>query len=98
MDGLVKAGWVERTQDPADRRAVCLTLTAAGRKKVAEIDGMCDRYYQSLFDDMSGPDRKCVARAVKLLAELMRAHRTAPEGGGACCAATGGREVRNGTK
>lgn len=98
VDGLVKTGWVERTQDPADRRAVCLTLTAAGREKVAEIDGMCDRYYQGLFDDMSDGDRKCVGRAVKLLAELMRAHRTAPEGGGSCCAATSGKEVRNGTK
>ena len=98
VDGLVKTGWVERTQDPADRRAVCLTLTAAGRSKVAEIDAMCDRYYQSLFDDMSDGDRKCVGKAIKLLAELMRAHRTAPEGGGACCAATGGKEVRNGAK
>jgi len=98
VDGLVKAGWVERTQDPADRRAVCLTLTAAGREKVAEIDGMCDRYYQALFDDMSDGDRKCVGKAIKLLAELMRAHRTAPEGGGACCASTSPKGVRNGTK
>jgi DNA-binding MarR family transcriptional regulator len=98
VDGLVKLGFVERTQDPADRRAVCLTLTAPGREKVAEIDGLCDRYYQSLFDDMSDPDRKCVGRAIKLLAELMRAHRTAPEGGGACCSSTSGKEIRNGAK
>ena len=36
VDGLVKAGWVERTQDAGDRRAVRLALTAAGRAKVAE--------------------------------------------------------------
>lgn len=99
VDGLVKAGWVERTQDAADRRAVRLALSAAGRGKVAEIDGMCDRYYKGLFDAMSERDRKCVVRAVKLLAGLMRAHRTAPEGGEACCAGTRrpatGKEARN---
>jgi DNA-binding MarR family transcriptional regulator len=88
VDGLVKTGWVERTPDATDRRAVRLALTAAGRDKVAEIDGMCDRYYQGLFDDMNERDRKCVVRAVKLLAGLMRAHRTAPGEGGACCAVT----------
>jgi len=100
VEGLVKTGWVERTQDPADRRAVRLALTEAGREKVAEIDGMCDRYYQGLFDDMSERDRKCVLRGVKLLGEAMRSHRTAPEGGEACCAGTRrpatGKEVRNG--
>ncbi len=88
VDGLVKTGWVERTQDAADRRAVRLALTAAGRAKVAEIDGMCDRYYESLFAEMSEKDRKCVARAVKLMAGLMRSHRTAPESSAACCAGT----------
>jgi DNA-binding MarR family transcriptional regulator len=97
VDGLVKTGWVERTQDPADRRAVRLTLTSAGRKKVAAIDAMCDRYYQALFDDMSDGDRKCVGRAIKLLAELMRAHRTSADGG-SCCAATAAKGVRSGEK
>jgi DNA-binding MarR family transcriptional regulator len=94
VDGLVKTGWVERAPDAADRRAVRLALTAAGRDKVAEIDGMCDRYYQGLFDDMSERDRKCVVRAVRLLAGLMRAHRIAPGEGQACCAVT----VRNESK
>jgi len=88
VEGLVKAGWVKRTEDSTDRRALRLALTASGRRKVAEIDGMCDRYYQGLFDDMAERDRKGVVRSVKLLAGLMRAHRAAPAGDGACCAAT----------
>ena len=88
VEGLVKAGWVERTQDATDRRAVRLALTAAGHQKVAEIDAMCDRYYGGLFDQMSDRDRKRVVRAVKLLAGLMRSHRTAAAAGEACCAAT----------
>jgi DNA-binding MarR family transcriptional regulator len=98
VDGLVKMGWVERTQDAADRRAVRLALTAAGRGKVAEIDGMCDRYYQGLFGDMSDRDRKCVLQGVKLLGEAMRSHRNAPEAGQPCCAATGRKEVPSGRK
>ena len=85
VDGLVKLGWVERTQSAADRRAVRLTLTTAGRAKVAEIDEMCDLYYGGLFDRMTERDRKCVAQAVKLMADLMRSHRTA------CCCPTSAR-------
>ena len=35
IDGLVGAGFAVRKIDPADRRKVSLTLTAAGRKKYA---------------------------------------------------------------
>jgi DNA-binding MarR family transcriptional regulator len=102
IDGLVKTGWVDRTQNAANRRAVCLTLTEAGRGKVAEIDSMCDVYYGNLFSQMAETDRKGVSRAVKLLAELMRTHRTASGGGGSCCAATSrepaAKGVRNGTE
>ena len=33
-------GWVQRTPDPNDRRAVGLGLTAAGRKLTAEVVGI----------------------------------------------------------
>ncbi len=85
VDGLVKAGLVERTQDPADRRAVRLALTAAGRDKVATIDGMCDQYYEGLFGRMTDRDRKCVLRAVKILAEAMHSARTEPAAAASCC-------------
>jgi DNA-binding MarR family transcriptional regulator len=100
VDGLVKAGWVERTQDAADRRAVRLALTAAGRRKVAGIDKLCNRYYDNLFDRLNERDRSAVVRAVKLLAEVMHKHRAALEGGGTCCAvaqpATRGKKSRDG--
>jgi DNA-binding MarR family transcriptional regulator len=38
VDGLVRDGFVDRARDAQDRRAVVLSLTAAGRRQVARID------------------------------------------------------------
>jgi DNA-binding MarR family transcriptional regulator len=72
VDGLVKTGLVERAQDPADRRCICVTLTAAGRDKVAEISHRCNRYYSALLAGMSEKDQRQVIRTVRLLAGGMR--------------------------
>jgi DNA-binding MarR family transcriptional regulator len=85
VDGLVKSGLVERTEDPADRRLVRLALSAAGCAKVATIDEMCNRYYAELFEPVSEKDRKCVIRGVGLLADLMRSRRCSLESPEACC-------------
>jgi len=76
VDGLVRAGMVVRAEDASDRRSVRLTLTDAGRAKVAFIDDACNRYYDDLLGGMSERDRRCVMRAVGLLAERMRSLRT----------------------
>ena len=78
MDGLVRAGLVARAEDAADRRSLRLTLTPAGRAKVAFIDGTCNRYYADLLAGMSERDQRTVVRAVGLLADRMRNFRTAP--------------------
>ncbi len=85
VDGLVKAGLVERTEDSADRRSVRLVLSAAGRAKVATIDAMCNRYYTDLFEQLSEKDQRCVIRAVGLLAHLMRSRRCASDSRQVCC-------------
>jgi MarR family transcriptional regulator for hemolysin len=78
VDGLVRAGMVERAEDASDRRSLRLTLTPAGRAKVAFIDGLCNRYYADLLAGISERDRRSVLRAVGLLAERMRSLRGAP--------------------
>ena len=77
VDGLVRAGFVERAEDPADRRSLRLTLTEAGRAKVAYIDGVCNKYYGELLAGWGENDQRCVLRAVGLLAERMRKLRAA---------------------
>src|SRR3990172_2594874 len=42
-------GWVQRTPDPNDRRAVGLGLTAAGRKLTAEVVEISKELYAELF-------------------------------------------------
>jgi len=56
---------------------VRLTLTAAGRAKVAYIDGVCNKYYGELLAGWGEKERRCVLRAVGLLAERMRSLRAA---------------------
>ena len=80
VEGWVKAGLVQRTQGLADRRPVRLVLSKAGRAKVSAIDQMCDRHYTELFEQLSEKDRRCVVRAVSLLAHLMRSRRSCPVG------------------
>ena len=78
VDGLVRAGLVERAEDASDRRSLRLTLTPAGRAKVGNIDGICNQYYADLLAGLGAEDQRCVLRAVGLLAERMRSLRTAP--------------------
>ncbi len=85
VEGLVKAGLVERTPGLADRRSVRLVLSATGRAKVAVIDEMCDRYYTELFEQLIEKDQRCIIRAVSLLARLMRSRRCASDGPQLCC-------------
>ena len=77
VDGLVRAGFVERAEDAADRRSLRLTLTKAGRAKVAYIDGVCNTYYGELFAGWGEKDQRCVLRAVGLLGERIRNLRAA---------------------
>ncbi len=42
LDRMEADGWLERRSDPADRRARCLYLTAAGRPLVADVWTLVD--------------------------------------------------------
>ncbi len=86
VDSLVKAGLVERKEDPADRRSLRLTLSAAGRAKVSGIDAGCNGYYAALLESLGERDRKCVMRAVGILGDAMRRQR--------CCAPVCGAKTK----
>jgi len=86
VDGLVRAGLVERSDDVSDRRALRLSLTAAGAAKVAFIDETCNAYYAQLLAGMSEREQRCVLQAVGLLGERMRRLRGAvPSRKDGCC-------------
>ena len=82
VDGLVKAGLVHRGEDPRNRRRYLVTLSAAGRKKVSEIDRACDRYYEGLLASMPAGDRGAVIEVLPRFVEALRTWR------GSCCDTT----------
>ena len=67
VDKLVHAGYLERTEDPSDRRAKLLTLSVKGSEFVNQ--GIEERY--SWMDDLaatlSAEDQKKVSEALVLL-------------------------------
>jgi DNA-binding MarR family transcriptional regulator len=83
VDGACRAGLVARTVDPENRRQQVLSLTRAGRKLAAAINGKCDTSYTRLFDFIPAVKRAMVVQSVSLLAEAMRLKRRNPDA--ACC-------------
>jgi DNA-binding MarR family transcriptional regulator len=68
VDGLVRAGLVERVDDPTDRRRVTLTLTSAGRTAAAHVTEAEAQLHELL--DAVIPPRK-LATTVDVLRSLI---------------------------
>ncbi|HEY2668985.1 MAG TPA: MarR family transcriptional regulator [Rugosimonospora sp.] len=56
-DGLIAAGYAERSSEPGDRRIVRLQLTGAGRAALARADEAYLAALAPLLDRMTDPDR-----------------------------------------
>lgn len=65
VDALEEAGLVERSPDPADRRAVRILLTEAGRAAVERIGQVRDEVAQEYFGEVSPDDQAVVLRALR---------------------------------
>ncbi len=57
LNGLAEQGHVARTPDPADRRRNLVTLTAAGRRRLEELDVTLTRVQHDIFDALSATER-----------------------------------------
>ena len=66
-DGLQARGLVERTPDPADRRAVILRPTAEGRRVRAEVGRVRAADNEELLSRLSAADRATLARLLGAL-------------------------------
>ncbi|WP_168222139.1 MarR family winged helix-turn-helix transcriptional regulator [Aquisphaera giovannonii] len=68
MERLAQKGLIVRDADPADRRAVRLRLSEAGRALVPILAREADRNNEAFFGGLSGEDRaKLVATAREIL-------------------------------
>jgi DNA-binding MarR family transcriptional regulator len=50
VDSLVARGFVDRTDDPRDRRRIALSLTDAGRAALAEADAAVEERFWQVLD------------------------------------------------
>ncbi|WP_107101331.1 MarR family winged helix-turn-helix transcriptional regulator [Peterkaempfera griseoplana] len=65
VDALEAAGMVVRVPDPADRRAVGLHLTDAGRRAVQRIGLVRQEVAEEYFADVSAEEREVVLRVLR---------------------------------
>ena len=72
VDKLVQAGYIERTEDPHDRRAKLLKLSTNGAKLVD--DGIQERYrwMDDLVSKLSATDQTKISEALSILTEAAR--------------------------
>jgi DNA-binding MarR family transcriptional regulator len=72
VEKLVQAGYLERTEDPTDRRAKLLTLSAKGSDFIKQ--GIEERYswLDELAGTLSADEQKKVSEALTLLTEAAR--------------------------
>jgi DNA-binding MarR family transcriptional regulator len=73
LQRLEEHGWVARDLDPADGRAVLISLTPSGRDVLSEVRQARARVLAPVLARMSDTERSRIQAAVVTLTELMRA-------------------------
>ena len=72
VDKLVQSGWVLREEDPQDRRAKSLKLTAKGMELIQQ--GIADRYHwvEPMTAKLTAEERAKVSEALNIMTEAAR--------------------------
>ena len=68
VNDLVDGGYAEREPDPQDRRRNIITITAAGRGRLAELDRIVERVQDKLLGALTPEERR---QFVGLLARVL---------------------------
>ena len=67
VNELVDNGFVERSQDPGDRRRNTVTLTDAGKRQLRRLDRRLAAVQEELLEPLSDSDRKTLTRLLTVL-------------------------------
>ena len=71
LNELATEGYVERSPDPGDKRRNVVTLTAAGRERLAALEARVRAVQETILAPLSEPER---AELVGLLRRLLAHH------------------------
>jgi DNA-binding MarR family transcriptional regulator len=66
VDSLVRAGLVERTQDPDNRRRLALRLTEAGREELANVP-KAGSGLEMRLERLAHSELRAIERAIEIL-------------------------------
>ncbi len=69
--GLERRGWIARQPDPADRRAVLVSVTPAGRATLRRLRTAYVDMLAAHVQRLSGPERAALDRSVDALSTLV---------------------------
>jgi DNA-binding MarR family transcriptional regulator len=72
VDNLVQTGLLDRSEDPHDRRAKHIQLSAKGKSLIEKGIGERYRWIDHLADGLSEKERERTAEALKVLTEAAR--------------------------
>jgi len=67
VEGLVSLNLIERSPNTADRRRICLALTASGREKLANTRKIARKCLAEIFSPLSGAECGQILSAMKKL-------------------------------
>lgn len=73
VDHLVGLGLISRTDDPANRRQLRVSVTPLGRQTIEQIRELTTRQLRALFEVISDADLDVVARATQIMSDAISA-------------------------
>jgi DNA-binding MarR family transcriptional regulator len=75
VDALVDRGWIERRDDPADRRKVWLSLTESGREAAHFAGASAEARLETVLSEMTQPQRRALVKGMEALRGAIQAQR-----------------------
>ncbi len=71
IDGLVTLGFVDRRENPENRRSQLLELTARGVQAAASIHKACDARYGGILNRLSKTERTTILKSMGKLTQIL---------------------------
>lgn len=71
VDGLIKAGQLNRQVDESNRRNSIITLTGSGKQTCSQINDICDSYYEKIIASIPEEKLETVSESINILTDIL---------------------------